>query len=88
MAIPIPDDVRELPQAPPTSTSTPRADGAPRNWVVWAGLEDDRTPHCQSVQVAQAPISSRPSHSAPGSPWSAAPTSMASWPAAEQASTA
>ena len=37
MAIPIPDDVRELPQAPPTSTSTPRADGAPRTWVVWAG---------------------------------------------------
>jgi len=56
VAIPIPDDVRELLQAPNyIHLSTPCADGAPRNWVVWAGLEDDRTPHCQSVQVAQVP---------------------------------
>ncbi len=43
MAIPIPDDVRELFQAPNyVHLSTLRADGSPRNWVVWAGLEDDR----------------------------------------------
>ena len=42
MAIPIPDDVRELLQAPNyVHLSTPRADGSPRNWVVWAGPEDD-----------------------------------------------
>ena len=42
MAIPIPDDVRKLLQAPNyVHLSTLRADGSPRNWVVWAGLEDD-----------------------------------------------
>ena len=42
MAIPIPDDVRELLQAPNyVHLSTLRADGSPRNWVVRAGLEDD-----------------------------------------------
>ena len=43
MAIPIPDDVRELLQAPNyVHLPTLRADGSPRNWVVWAGLEDHR----------------------------------------------
>jgi Pyridoxamine 5'-phosphate oxidase len=43
MAIPIPDDVRELLQAPNyVHLSTLRADGSPHNWVVRAGLEDDR----------------------------------------------
>jgi len=49
MAIPIPDDVRELLQAPNyVHLSTLRADGSPRNWVVWAGLEDDRILVCTS----------------------------------------
>jgi hypothetical protein len=35
MAIPIPDDVRELLHAPSyVHLSTLRADGSPRNWVV------------------------------------------------------
>jgi hypothetical protein len=42
MAIPIPDDVRELLQAPRyVHLSTLRADGSPCTWVVCAGLEDD-----------------------------------------------
>ena len=50
MAIPIPDDVPELLQAPSyVHLPTPRADGAPRNWVVWAGLEDDHILVCNSV---------------------------------------
>jgi len=47
MAIPIPDDVRQLLQAPNyVHLSTLRADGSPRNWVVWAGLEDDHILVC------------------------------------------
>ena len=39
MAIPIPDAVRELLEAPNyVHLSTLRADGSPRNWVVWVGL--------------------------------------------------
>lgn len=42
MTIPIPHDVRQLLDAPNyVHLSTPRADGSPRNWVVWVGLEDD-----------------------------------------------
>jgi PPOX class probable F420-dependent enzyme len=42
MAIPIPAGVRELLDAPNyVHLATLRADGSPRNWVVWAGLEDD-----------------------------------------------
>ena len=42
MAIPIPDGIRELLQAPDyVHLSTLRADGSPRNCVVWAGLEGD-----------------------------------------------
>jgi len=42
MAIPIPDDVRALFEAPNyVHLSTLRADGTPRNWVVWAGVEGD-----------------------------------------------
>jgi hypothetical protein len=41
MAILIPDDVRKLLDAPGyVHLSTLRADGSPRNWVVW---EDSRT---------------------------------------------
>jgi len=55
MAIPIPDDVRELLQAPNyVHLSTLRADGSPRNWVVWAGLEGDHILVCTSDAIAKA----------------------------------
>jgi PPOX class probable F420-dependent enzyme len=42
VAMPIPDDVRALLEAPNyVHLSTLRADGTPRNWVVWTGLEGD-----------------------------------------------
>ncbi len=42
MAIPISGDVRRLLDALNyVHLSTLRADGSPRNWVVWVGLEDD-----------------------------------------------
>ena len=51
MAIPIPDDVRELLQAPNyVHLSTLRADGSPRNWVAWAGPEDDHLLVCNPVR--------------------------------------
>jgi PPOX class probable F420-dependent enzyme len=38
----LPDEVRALLDAPNyVHLSTLRADGSPRNWVVWAGLEGD-----------------------------------------------
>jgi hypothetical protein len=41
-AIRVPSDVRQLLDAPSyVHLSTLRADGSPRNWVVWVGLEDD-----------------------------------------------
>ncbi len=47
MAIPIPDDVRALLDAPNyVHLATLRADGSPRNWVVWAGLEGDQILIC------------------------------------------
>ena len=55
MAIPIPDDVRELLQAPNyVHLSTLRADSSPRNWVVWAGLEGDHILVCTSDAIAKA----------------------------------
>ena len=55
MAIPIPDDVRELLEAPSyVHLSTLRADGSPRNWVMWAGLEDDHILVCTSDAIAKA----------------------------------
>jgi PPOX class probable F420-dependent enzyme len=43
----IPADVRELLDAPNyVHLSTLRRDGTPRNWVVWAGLEDERVLIC------------------------------------------
>jgi hypothetical protein len=45
MAIPIPDDVRELLQPPRyVHLSTLRADGPPRNWVICAGQSAGETP--------------------------------------------
>jgi PPOX class probable F420-dependent enzyme len=55
MAIPIPDAVRELLDAPNyVHLSTLRADGSPRNWVVWVGLEGDRILVCTSESVWKA----------------------------------
>jgi PPOX class probable F420-dependent enzyme len=53
--IPIPDSVRELLDAPNyVHLSTLRADGSPRNWVVWVGLEDDLILICTSETVWKA----------------------------------
>src|SRR3954463_7847290 len=47
MPIAIPEDVRELLDAPNyVHLSTLRRDGSPRNWVVWVGLEDDHVLIC------------------------------------------
>ncbi len=52
MAIPIPPEVRELLDAPNyVHLSTLRADGSPRNWVVWAGLEGDHILICTSTAI-------------------------------------
>jgi PPOX class probable F420-dependent enzyme len=48
-AIPIPDDVRELLEAPNyVHLSTLRVDGSPRNHVVWVGVEGERLLVCTS----------------------------------------
>src|SRR4029077_21180316 len=55
MPIPIPDDVRELLDAPNyVHLSTLRADGSPRNWVVWVGLEGDSILVCTSDAIWKA----------------------------------
>ena len=47
MSIPLPDDVRALLDAPNyVHLSTLRADGSPRNWVVWLGVEGDKLLVC------------------------------------------
>jgi PPOX class probable F420-dependent enzyme len=49
MTIPIPEEVRELLDAPNyVHLSTVRSDGSPRNWVVWVGLEGDHILVCTS----------------------------------------
>jgi PPOX class probable F420-dependent enzyme len=55
MVISLPAEVRELLDAPNyVHLSTLRADGSPRNWVVWAGLEDDRILICTSETTWKA----------------------------------
>ena len=55
MPIPIPEEVRELLQAPNyVHLSTLRADGSPRNWVVWVGLEDEHILVCTSGAIPKA----------------------------------
>ena len=55
MAIPIPADVRELFDAPNyVHLSTLRADGSPRNWVVWVGVEGDHILVCTSDAIWKA----------------------------------
>ena len=55
MAIPIPSDVRQLLAAPNyVHLSTLRADGSPRNRVVWVGLENDFVLVCTSESTWKA----------------------------------
>jgi PPOX class probable F420-dependent enzyme len=55
MPIPIPGEVRELLDAPNyVHLSTLRADGSPRNWVVWVGLEGDYILVCTSDALWKA----------------------------------
>jgi PPOX class probable F420-dependent enzyme len=55
MPIPISADVRQLLEAPNyVHLSTLRADGSPRNWVVWVGLEGDQILICTSDTVWKA----------------------------------
>lgn len=55
MAIEIPQEVRALLEAPNyVHLSTLRADGSPRNWVVWVGLEDDHVLICTSDALWKA----------------------------------
>src|SRR5260370_9081318 len=55
MAIPIPGEVRELLNAPNCAhLATLRADGSPRNWVVWVGLEGDHILVCTSDAIWKA----------------------------------
>jgi PPOX class probable F420-dependent enzyme len=55
MPIPIPADVRELLDAPNyVHLSTLRAEGSPRNWVVWVGLEDGHILVCTSNAIWKA----------------------------------
>jgi PPOX class probable F420-dependent enzyme len=52
MAIPIPEDVRALLEAPNyVHLSTLRGDGSPRNWVVWVGLEQEHILVCTSAAI-------------------------------------
>jgi hypothetical protein len=49
MPIPIPSHVRELLAARRyVHLSTLRADGSPRNWIVWLGLEEFIDPMSQA----------------------------------------
>lgn len=55
MAIPLPDDVRALLEAPNyVHLSTLRADGSPRNWVVWIGVDGDNLLVCTGEQAWKA----------------------------------
>lgn len=53
--IPLPNDVRRLMSAPNyVHLSTIRADGTPRNWVVWADVEDQNVLVCTSESGLKA----------------------------------
>jgi PPOX class probable F420-dependent enzyme len=55
VALPLPDRVRELLEAPNfVHLSTMRADGSPRSWVVWAGVEGDSVLVCTSDSAWKA----------------------------------
>jgi PPOX class probable F420-dependent enzyme len=53
--MPLPDDIRALLEAPNyVHLSTLRADGSPRNWVVWVGVEGDRVLVCTGQSTLKA----------------------------------
>ena len=53
--VPITDAVRQLLEAPNyVHLATLRADGSPRNWVVWVGVESDHILVCTSDAVWKA----------------------------------
>jgi PPOX class probable F420-dependent enzyme len=53
--IPIPPEVRELLEAPNyVHLSTLKADGSPRNWIVWVGLEGDAVLVCTGIGTWKA----------------------------------
>jgi hypothetical protein len=55
MPVPLPGEVRELFERPNyVHLSTLRADGTPRNWVVWAGVEGDRILICTGAETWKA----------------------------------
>src|ERR671925_2404719 len=55
MAIPLPPAARELLDAPNYAhLATLRADGSPRNWVVWVGLEGEHILICTSDAIWKA----------------------------------
>ena len=55
MPIPLPDEVRALLAAPNyVHLSTLRADGSPRNWVVWVGVEGDHLLVCTGESTWKA----------------------------------
>jgi PPOX class probable F420-dependent enzyme len=55
MPIPIPADVRALLDAPNyVHLSTLKADGTPRNWIVWVGLEGEHVLVCTSDAIWKA----------------------------------
>jgi PPOX class probable F420-dependent enzyme len=55
MMIPLPEDVRRLLDAPNyVHLSTLRADGSPRNWVVWIGVEGDQLLICTGESTWKA----------------------------------
>ena len=55
MPIPLADDIRALFDAPNyVHLSTLRADGSPRGWVVWVGVEDDHILVCTGDSTLKA----------------------------------
>jgi PPOX class probable F420-dependent enzyme len=55
MPVPIPDDIRSLLDEPNyVHLSTLRADGSPRNWVTWAGVEGDHVLICTGESTWKA----------------------------------
>jgi PPOX class probable F420-dependent enzyme len=55
MTMPMPSDVRELLTRPNyVHLATLRRDGAPRNWVVWAGVEGEHVLVCTDTSTWKA----------------------------------
>jgi PPOX class probable F420-dependent enzyme len=55
MAIPLPEEVRDLLHRPNYAhLATLRKDGAPRSWVVWVGVEGDRILMCTDTGSLKA----------------------------------